>query len=239
MTPRERTQTTTMQGTRAEIDAGLRDYFRYVYNQMVIGLSITGLVAWGVAQSDQLMNAIFNTPLAWVVMLAPLGFLMFGMSPRRISMMSLGKAQAMFWFFSGIMGLSLSYIFLAYSGESITRVFFITAAMFAGMSLFGYTTKKDLTGMGGFLIMGMIGVLIAMVVNMFMQSAMLHFVTSVISVLVFTGLVAFETQNLKSIYFSAASREMTYKAGIMGAVNLYMSFVIIFQNLLHLFGGQE
>jgi len=228
-----------MQGTRAEIDAGLRDYFRFVYNQMTIGLCITALVAWGVAQNEALVDAIYNTAFVYVVMFAPFAFLLFGMTPRRIAMMSLGKAQAMFWMFSAAMGLSLAYIFAMYTGESITRVFFVTASMFAGMSLFGYTTKKDLSGMGSFLMMGMFGIIIASVVNMFMGSAMIHFVTSVLGVVIFTGLTAFETQNLKAIYYSAASREMLYKAGVMGAVNLYMSFIILFQHLMQFMGQQR
>lgn len=240
MTPQERTQTATMQGTRAEIDAGLRDYFRYVYNQMVIGLCITGLVAWGVSQSDAAIMFFQESPMiSLLVGFAPLIFLMTGMSPRRISMMTLSKAQGMFWMFSAIMGLSMWYLFAYYTGESIVRVFFITAAMFAGVSLFGYTTKKDLSGMGSFMMMGLIGMVIASIVNLFLGSAMIHFVLSWAGVIVFTGLAAHETQNLKMVYYSAASREMAYKAGVLGALSLYMSFIFLFQNLMHLMGQQE
>ena len=234
------TQTTLDTGSRAkatEIDQGLRAYMLKVYNYMASGLVLTGVVAMATSQSEGLMQAIYGTPLHWVVMLAPFGFIMalsFGLNK-----MSTSTVQALFWAFAGVMGLSLSYIFLAYTGASIARVFFITAGTFAGMSLYGYTTKRDLTGFGSFLMMGLIGLLIAMVVNIFLQSTMMHFIISAAGVLIFVGLTAYDTQKIKAIYSAQDAASTMTKKAIMGALTLYLDFINLFIMLLRLFGERR
>ncbi|MBT4889979.1 MAG: Bax inhibitor-1/YccA family protein [Rhodospirillales bacterium] len=225
------------QVSAADIDVGLRSYMLRVYNYMTMGLALTGAVAFAASTSASLMQAIYGTPLQWVVMLAPLGFVIF--FSARINAMKASTAQAVFWAFCALMGLSLSYIFLAYTGASITRVFFITAGTFAGMSLYGYTTKRDLSGMGSFLMMGLIGIIIASIVNMFMQSSAMHFVISVIGVLVFVGLTAYDTQAIKSIYSESDAGSTQEKKAIMGALRLYLDFINLFIMLLSLFGNRE
>lgn len=221
----------------AGIDAGLRQYMLRVYNYMTGGLALTGIVAYVVGHSPTMLNAIYGTPLAWVVMLAPVGIaLAFGFAINR---MSAATAQIIFWVFAALMGLSLSYIFVAYAGASIARVFFITAGTFAAMSLYGYTTKRDLTGFGSFLIMGLIGIIIAMVVNMFLASAALDFAISVIGVLIFTGLTAYDTQRIKSSYSEADDHQIGTKKAVMGALNLYLDFINLFLMLLRLFGNRN
>lgn len=220
-------------------DAGLRTFFQKVYNTMAIGLVFTGLIAWVTAHSP-LANIIYgNSVLHMIVMFAPLAFLFFGFTPRRIQTMSATKIAGLFYAFSGMFGLSLSYIFLLYGGESIARVFFITAAMFAGISIFGYTTKRDLSSMGSLMIMGAWGLLIAMIVNLFLHSAMLHFVISAIGVIVYTGLVAFDTQNLKRMYSGANGTEANQKIAVMGALSLYINFIMLFQFLLQFMGSRN
>ena len=214
-------QTQTREGA-AQYDEGLRKYMLGVYNYMTIAMGITGLVAYMTSQSATLMQTIYGTPLQWVVMLAPLGFVLF--LSMRVNKMSASAAQLTFWLFSGAMGLSLAYIFVAYTGMSITRIFFITAGAFAGLSLFGYTTKKNLTGMGSFLMMGLIGIIIAMVVNFFLASPALYFVISVLGVLIFAGLTAYDTQQIKNMYYAADSGEVATKKSIMGALRLYLDF---------------
>ena len=181
----------------AHVDVGLRQYMLGVYNHMTIGLAITGLVVLGASfaaiQGGQLTGfgyAIYMSPLKWVIMLAPIGMVFF--FAAKLHSMASSTAQVVFWIYAALMGLSLSSIFLVYTGESITRVFFIAAGMFAGTSLYGYTTKKDLTGMGSFLFMGLIGILIASVVNIFLASSAMQFAISVIGVLVFAGLTAYD-----------------------------------------------
>jgi hypothetical protein len=230
-------QMSRSQASAADIDVGLRSYMLRVYNYMTMGLALTGAVAFAASTSPTLMQAIYGTPLKWVVMLAPLGFVMF--FSARMSAMKSSTAQTVFWAFCGLMGLSLSYIFLAYTGASITRVFFITAGTFAGMSLYGYTTKRDLSGMGSFLMMGLIGIIIASVVNIFMQSSAMQFVISVVGVLVFVGLTAYDTQSIKSIYSETDSGETQEKKAIMGALRLYLDFINLFIMLLSLFGNRE
>jgi hypothetical protein len=228
---------TRAQAEAAQIDVGLRQYMLRVYNYMTGGLALTGVIAYLTANSPTMLNAIYGTPLQWVVMLAPLGFVLvlsFG-----VHRMSAGVAQILFWAFAAVMGLSISYIFLAYSGASIARVFFITAGTFAAMSLFGYTTKRDLTGMGSFLFMGLIGIIIAMVVNLFLASSALDFAISVIGVLVFTGLTAYDTQRIKEMYVEADGAAVMTKKAIMGALNLYLDFINLFIMLLRLFGSRE
>jgi len=224
-------------GAGVAIDEGLRSYMLRVYNYMTLGLVITGVVALFTASSPTMMTAIFTTPLKWVVFFAPLGFVFY--FSARLHKMSAGAAQITFWLFAAVMGLSLSSIFVVYTGTSIARVFFITAGAFAAMSLYGYTTKRDLTGWGSFLFMGLIGIIIAMLVNIFLQSAMMHFVISVIGVLVFTGLTAYDTQRIKEEYYAGDGADVTTKKAISGALRLYLDFINLFIMLLHLFGGRE
>ncbi|MFO1073105.1 MAG: Bax inhibitor-1/YccA family protein [Geminicoccaceae bacterium] len=222
------------------MDEGLRSFMLGVYNYMGLGLAITGLVAFVVASSPALYMPIFTTPLKWVVMLAPLGFVMF--LGARIQAMSVSAAQITFWLFAAVMGVSLASIFLVFTGESIARVFFITAATFGGISLYGYTTKRDLSGMGSFLMMGLIGIVIASLVNIFLASSALQFAVSVIGVLVFTGLTAWDTQRLKEEYlgsFQYAGGDLAAKGAIMGALSLYLNFINLFMMLLQLFGNQR
>ena len=221
----------------AEYDQGLRSYMLGIYNYMASALCLTGIVAMLTASSPTMMQAIYGTPLQWVVMLAPLGFILamsFGLHK-----MSAGTLQAVFWTFAAVMGVSLAYIFVVYTGASIARVFFITAGTFGAMSLWGYTTKRDLSGMGSFLMMGLIGILIAFVVNIFLQSSALHFVASGIGVLVFTGLTAWDTQRIKAIYDANDDPEIAKKKTIMGATGLYLNFVNLFVMLLQFFGNRE
>ena len=230
-------QMTRSEAAAAGIDVGLREYMLRVYNYMAIGLAITGLVAFSAAQSIDLMQAIHGTGLRWVVMLAPLGFVLF--ISARIHAMKASTAQTVFWVYSALMGLCLSYIFLAYTGASIARVFFITAGTFAGMSLYGYTTKRDLSGFRSFLFMGLIGIIIASIVNIFLGSTALQFTISVIGVLVFVGLTAYDTQSIKLIYSELDSSEVAGKKAIMGALRLYLDFINLFIMLLSLFGSRE
>ncbi len=225
------------QASAAEIDVGLREYMLKVYNYMASGLALTGAVAYGLTKSEAAMQAIFGTPLFWVVALAPLG-LVFFMSAR-INHLQASTAQTLFWVFATLMGLSLASIFVVYTGTSIARVFFITASTFAGMSLYGYTTKRDLSGFGSFLFMGLIGIIIASVVNIFLASSALHFVISVVGVLVFVGLTAYDTQKIKSLYLEADGSEVMAKKAIMGALTLYLDFINLFIMLLHLFGERR
>lgn len=221
----------------ASMDMGLRAYMLKVYNYMMGGLAITGLISYLTASSPTMLQAIYGTPLQWVVMLAPLGFVFF--LSYRIDKISAGTAQALFWIYAALMGVSLSFIFLVYQGESIAKVFFITAATFGSMSLYGYTTKRDLSGFGSFLFMGLIGIFIASIVNLFMASSALSFAISVIGVLVFTGLTAYDTQKIKSIYQEGAGHDTITKMAVMGALNLYLDFVNLFLMLLRLLGDRK
>jgi len=232
------------QADEAHVDVGLRQYMLGVYNHMTVGLAITGLVALGASfmaiQNGQLTSfghAIYVSPLKWLIMLAPIG--MVFLFAAKINSMAASTAQIVFWLFAGLMGLSLSSIFLVYTGASITRVFFITAGMFAGMSLYGYTTKKDLTGWGSFLFMGLIGILIASIVNIFLASTALQFAISVIGVLVFAGLTAYDTQSIKSAYWEGDDSETQAKKSIHGALRLYLDFINMFLMLLRLFGNRH
>lgn len=230
----------------AQIDEGLRSYMLRVYNYMTIGLVLTGLTAYVVSSTPALLQLFYAqnalgqiqpTMLAYVAMLSPLAFILvlsFG-----INRMSASTAQLVFWLFAGVMGLSMSHIFLTFTGTSITRVFFITATTFAAMSLYGYTTKRDLTGMGQFLMMGLIGIIIAMVVNLFLKSSGLSYIISIIGVLVFVGLTAYDTQKIKEMYNELDGSEVAGKKAIMGALRLYLDFINLFMMLLHLFGNRE
>ncbi len=231
----------------AIIDQGLRSYMLKVYNYMASALLLTGFVALltfklAVQSLEPLVlsnfgNSLYNSGLAWVVMLAPLGviiYMSFG-----IAKMNVAKAQSVFWVFAALMGLSLSSIFVAYTGTSITRVFFITAGTFGLMSIYGYTTNSDLTKFGSFLIMGLIGILIASVVNIFMKSPMMYFVISILGVLIFVGLTAYDTQKIKNMYLESDSGELIGKKAVMGALTLYLDFINLFIMLLRLFGQRR
>ncbi len=225
------------QAQAAAVDVGLRAYMLRVYNYMCVALALSGAVAFFVSTSPALQQAIFCTPLMWVVFLAPLGLVFF--LSARINKMSASAAQTTFWIFAALMGMSLASIFIAYTPESVTRVFFITAGAFAGLSLVGYTTKKDLSGMGTFLFMGVIGLVIAMVVNMFLGSSMLQLGISVIGVLIFAGLTAYDTQRIKLMYLEADSEEVVTKKSIMGALRLYLDFLNMFIFLMHILGARN
>jgi FtsH-binding integral membrane protein len=215
------------------IDVGLREYMLRIYNYMASGLALTGIVAY-VAAASGFYAQLAQTPLIWVVVLAPLGFaFFFGM---RIHAMSFSTAQLTFWVFSAVMGLSLSYVFLRYTGASIARVFFITAGTFAAMSLYGYTTKTDLSRFGSFLMMGLIGIILASLVNMFIGSSALQFAISVIGVVVFVGLTAWDTQRIKEMYSESYGSEIAGKTAIMGALTLYLDFINLFLMLLQFMG---
>ncbi len=225
----------------AVIDEGLRSHMLRVYNYMSAGLVITGLVAFffnqWVVSSPEGTQLIYGSPLQWVIALSPLAFVMvlsFG-----INKMSFSAAQLTFWGFATVMGLSLSSIFMVYTGASIARVFFITAATFGAMSLYGYTTKRDLSGMGSFLMMGLIGLIIASIVNIFLASSMLEFAISAIGVLVFVGLTAYDTQKIKEMYLESDGSEVMGKKALMGALSLYLDFINLFLMLLRLFGNRE
>ena len=233
----ERQTTINRTVERAVIDEGLRGYMLKVYNYMASALALTGIVAYGVANTPVLMNAIFGTPLMWVVMLAPL-CVVFLLSAK-IRTMSASAAQTTFWVFAVLMGMSLASIFIVYTGTSIARVFFITAGLFGTMSLYGYTTKRDLSGWGSFLFMGLIGVIIASIVNWFLASSALEFAISVIGVLVFVGLTAYDTQRIKEMYAQSDSTAVMSKKAIMGALRLYLDFINLFIMLLRLFGGRN
>ncbi|HWK66202.1 MAG TPA: Bax inhibitor-1/YccA family protein [Rhizobiaceae bacterium] len=223
--------------TDALFDEGLRQHMLRIYNYMGLGLVVTGLVAFAVASTPALYVPIFSTPLKWVVMLAPLAFVLF--FSFRIQTMSAGAAQAMFWAFCAVMGLSLASVFLVFTGTSIARTFFIAATMFGATSLYGYTTKRDLTQFSSFLMMGLIGVVIASLVNLFLGSSALQFAISVIGIFVFIGLTAWDTQTIKEQYAENFGAETQQKLAVFGAFSLYLNFVNIFQLLLQLTGQRE
>ncbi len=250
----------TAAGARAaEIDEGLRAHMNKVYGTMSVGMFITFLAAWAisglsittdpsaaVAQLNAntyltaLGHSIYVSPLKWVIMFAPLAFV-FGFSAA-INRMSAATAQLVFYSFAAVMGLSISWIFIAFTGQSIIQVFLITSIAFAGLSLYGYTTKKDLSGMGTFLIMGVIGLIAASVINIFLASSAMAFAISVIGVLIFAGLTAYDTQQIKNTYLQmahAGDQEWLGKAAIMGALSLYLDFINMFMFLLQLLGNRE
>ena len=221
----------------AEIDVGLRAYMQKVFGLMGMGTAVTGLVAFFTSQSPAMLELIYNTPLRWVVMLAPLGFVLvlsFGISRMRAS-----TAQLTFWAFAAVMGLSLSSIFLVYTGQSIVTTFFVSSATFLAMALYGYTTKRDLTGWGSFLFMGLIGLIVASLVGLFVQSTALQFAISVIGVLIFTGLTAYDTQKIKEMYFAGDNSETYGKKAVMGALSLYLDFINLFLYLLRFIGDRR
>lgn len=236
--------------TGAAVDEGLRSYMLGVYNYMAAGIALTGIVAYFVSAAAVVERVggnvalspfgqmLYASPLKWVVMLAPLAFVFF--LSFRVHRMSVPAAQISFWLFAAVMGVSLSSIFLVFTGQSITRVFFVTAAAFAALSLYGYTTKKDLSGWGTFLIMGVVGIIIAALVNIFLQSSALQFAISVLGVLIFAGLTAYDTQRIKDTYYEiAGDATMMAKGAIMGALSLYLDFINMFVSMLQLFGDRE
>jgi FtsH-binding integral membrane protein len=249
---------TAASGAVGVIDEGLRAHMIRVYNYMMIGLGITGLVAFAtfmmttsttpvaidgtvIQVGSRYLNSfgatLYTSALQWVVIFAPLALVFF--ISFRINRMSVAAAQTTFWAFAALLGLSLSSIFLLYTSESIVQVFFITAATFGAMSLWGYTTRRDLTGMGSFLFMGLIGLIIAMVVNIFMQSSALGFAISIIGVLIFTGLTAYDTQKIKEMYYVGDDGTIAGKKAIMGALRLYLDFINLFLMLLRLMGNRQ
>jgi uncharacterized protein len=230
------------------IDQGLRDYMLRVYNYMGLGVAITGIVAYGVyamavvntgagLQLTEFGNFLFNTPFRWVLIFSPLA-MVFVLSAG-IGRMSLGAAQAAFWVFAALMGASISSIFLVYAQASIAQVFFITAASFGALSLWGYTTSRDLSGWGSFLFMGLIGIIIASLVNLFLVSSALQFAVSVIGVLIFAGLTAYDTQSIKEMYYAGDDTAVAGRKAIMGALRLYLDFINLFMMLLQLFGNRR
>jgi hypothetical protein len=232
------------------IDQGLRSYMLRVYNYMAVGVAVTGVVAYAifamavVTGPDGTITGLtpfgslmYDSAFKWVLFLAPLGLVFF--ISARINSMSLGTAKLSFWAFSALMGASISSIFLIYAGQSIAQVFFITAAAFGSLSLWGYTTKRDISAWGSFLFMGLIGIIIAMVVNLFLGSSALQFAISVIGVLVFAGLTAYDTQQIKEMYSAHDDSTLSGRKAVMGALRLYLDFINMFMMLLSLFGGRR
>jgi FtsH-binding integral membrane protein len=229
----------------AAVDEGLRAYMLGVYNYMAAGVALTGITAyltWTFAVANGSLTPfgemLYLSPLKWVVMLAPLGFVLF--MSFRAEAMSVGAAQLSFWLFAAVMGVSLSSIFLVFTGQSITQIFFITAGAFAALSLWGYTTKRDISGWGSFLFMGVVGIILAALVNIFLQSSALQFAISVIGVLVFAGLTAYDTQRIKDGYMMVrGDAALMAKSAIMGALSLYLDFINMFVMLLQIFGNRN
>ncbi|WP_194094117.1 Bax inhibitor-1/YccA family protein [Marivivens aquimaris] len=240
----------TMRGTAgvrtAAIDEGLRAHMNKVYATMSVGTLLTFLVAWAVGTNPQLLSVLRDPMtlqpniLGWIVMFAPLGMIfMFGAAVNRLSA---AGAQLFFYVFASVMGLSMAWIFVAFTGTSIAQVFLVTSIAFAGLSLYGYVTKRDLSAMGSFLVMGLIGILVAMIVNIFLASSALQFAITILGVLIFAGLTAYDTQKIKTDYIQhahAMDQEWLGKAAIMGALNLYLDFINMFMFLLQLFGNRE
>ncbi len=231
-----------------EIDEGLRTYMLKVYNLMAIGVAITGVAAWALFSMAVVTNdagqitgltslgaTLYASPLKWVVMLAPLGLVFF--LSFRVHKMSVSAAQTTFWIYAALMGASLSSILLIYTGESVVQTFFITAASFGALSLYGYTTKRDLSGMGSFMVMGLFGLIIASLVNIFLQSSGLGWAISVLGVLIFAGLTAWDTQKIKEMYYEGDGAEVMGRKAIMGALTLYLDFVNLFLFLLRFVGA--
>jgi FtsH-binding integral membrane protein len=221
---------------RAARDAGLRSYMLKVYNYMASGVLLTGIVAMLFANS-QIGVQIMTSPLRWLIIFAPLA-IVFAMS-FGVNRMKESTLQALFWGFATLMGMSMSTIFMVYTDTSIAQTFFAVAAAFMGLSLWGYTTKKDLSGFGTFLIMGVVGLLVAMIINLFLQSTAMHLAISAIGVLLFAGLTAYDTQRIKSLYAHVAGTDMMGKTVIMGALTLYLDFINMFQFLLSFMGSRE
>ncbi|MED5436601.1 MAG: Bax inhibitor-1/YccA family protein [Pseudomonadota bacterium] len=234
-----RANTAARSSDQAYVDEGLRSHMLRIYNYMTAALSLTGIVAW-FAASTGLYQALATSALIYVVMFAPLGVVLYFAS--KINTMSASRAQSVFWVFAGLMGLSLSYIFLAYTGAAVFQAFFVTAGAFAGLSIWGYTTKRDLSAMGAFLIMGLIGLIIASVVNLFVGSGQMSFIISVLGVLIFAGLTAWDTQKLKRDWLHRvqhSGQEVAEKSAIMGALTLYLDFINLFLFILQFMGRRD
>jgi FtsH-binding integral membrane protein len=238
----------TAAGRVEAIDQGLRAYMLRVYNYMASGVAITGVVAYLIYAMSVVQGAagleltsfgqfMFASAFKWVVIFAPLAMVFF--ISARINALSLSAAQISFWIFAALMGASISSIFLVYAGESIARVFFITAASFGALSLWGYTTGRDLSGWGSFLFMGLIGIIIASLVNLFIASTALQFAVSVIGVLIFSGLTAYDTQRIKEMYYVGDDGTVAGRKAVMGALSLYLDFINLFMMLLSLFGDRR
>ncbi len=227
----------------ATLDRGLRAYMLGVYNYMAGGVAVTGIVAYALSQwaaaSPQVAQALYHSPLQWVVMLAPLGIVIY--MGVRSQNMSATWAQGVFWLYAAAVGASISFILLKFTGVSVARTFFVTAAAFAGLSVYGYTTKRDMSAWGAFLVMGIIGVVIASIVQIFVQSSALQFAISVIGLLIFAGFTAYDTQSIKDNYYTSSGdgSEALAKSAIFGALALYQDFVGIFMNLLSFMGDRE
>jgi FtsH-binding integral membrane protein len=227
------------------IDAGLRAHMLRVYNYMLLGLGLTGLTAWFTASTPAFQQLFFEvtargytlSALGWIVLFAPLGLVFF--LGFRIQQMSFGAAQGVFWAYAALMGIGLTPVLMIYTGASVAQVFFITAATFGAMSLWGYTTKRDLTGFGSFLFMGLIGIIIASLVNIFLQSGAMQWIISVIGVGIFTGLTAYDTQKIKEMYYVGDDGTIAGKKALMGALSLYLDFVNLFLMLLRLMGDRR
>ena len=219
------------------IDEGLRSYMLSVYNYMFLGLGLTGAVAFVTSQSPEALNLIHGTPLKWVLFAAVIGIAWFG-APR-IPTMSVAAAQLTFWAFAGLFGLMLSYIFVLYTGANIGRAFFLTAAVFGGMSLYGYTTKRDLSGIGSFLIVGLLAAFVASIINIFIGSTVMEMVLSVVVIAIAVGLTAYDTQQIKQMYHEYDDSDVMAKKAVAGALHLYLNFILIFTNLLQLMGFMQ
>lgn len=228
--------TKTIADSGAKYDQGLRDYMISVYNQMSAGLAISGVIAYTISSVPTLTALFLGGPQAWVFLLAPLG-LVFWLS-WKINSLSVSAARTAFYVYAALMGVSLSTLFMVYELGSIFQVFFITSIMFLATSLYGYTTNRDLTGWGSFLLMGLIGLIVASIVNLFMQSSALTFAISCIGVLIFTGLTAYDTQKIKEIYYQTSGDDRV-KAGVMGALNLYLDFINLLIYMLQLIGQRK
>lgn len=232
----DRYNSTPATAARASVDAGLRAHMQSIYNRMCLGVLVTAITSFVVANSPALMQLFLGGPQAYIVMLAPLAVVWFGFNPMT---MSSGKLRISFFLLSVLYGISFATIFMAYAKEDIARAFFITSAMFAGLSIFGYTTRMNLDGMRTFIVMGIIGVLIASVINMFVQSSMMMFIISIVSVVAFSGMTAWQTQNMKEMYSAANGAEGNSRMGWAAALNLYVSFIALFSNILHLIGNNR
>lgn len=221
----------------AAVNSGLRKYIMSVFSHMCIGLGITGVVAFAVSSSLSIMHALFATGLQWLVLLAPLGIVIYLSS--RLTRMSALTATTWFYLYAACLGISLAPIFIVYTGESIASTFFISSSMFLSMVIYGYSTEKDLTQMGSFLFMGLIGIIIASVINIFIGSSTTNFVISILGVLIFTGLTVFDIQRIKSYYLDGDSLEISDKKAIFGALSLYMDFINLFLYILRLMGSRR
>ena len=229
----------------SQIDVGLRAYMLGVYNHMTTALAVTGFFALGLSflvgpslyELTSFGQTLYGGPLKWVVMLAPLAMVFY--ISAKLNSISASKARNLFYIYSGLMGLSLSSLLLVYTNESVVRVFFITSAAFASLSIYGYTTKKNLSAFGSFLIMGVFGLIIASIVNIFLASSGLAFIISILGVLIFAGLTAYDTQKIKNMYLAGDDMEVSGKKSVMGALTLYLDFILMFQFLLMFLGNRE